>query len=447
LNFLRDAIAMRDYDSQPAVGKPTSGPLQLLEPVAVLASVAGSVAVAFGQNVAFAALPMGASLGLNFMNRRRLEQLNLQNSQETLNQVQLVSNQLLYLQDRAGQPVSGGANSDGSGVAPQLESNLAGITSTMQQLQERLTILEMTQPEQPQQYGASALLADPAQPHLVPEQLTDEINRRLEPLEQRFDAFTAYMEQGAPAPAAAFAEGDANGIETLKLQMQVQYAELEASVNHALEQLQQLPASDKLEQWSSSLAQLTQSFDTAQTRLTAIETTQANLGDLAQASPQVDPSTYQAQMQSLLSPFENKLQGLEAAFATVSHAPQGLGELEPQLRQLMEQVETHLNQVNAKLAEVGTALPASVNAQAQQFEQYQLGKLSELQQHLQSLELRLDMSLSDVKAQVDQIPQLVERQVGEQRLSPLQPNVGAATSGNATSEDLESLDALLQELG
>jgi hypothetical protein len=58
------------------------------------------------------------------------------------------------------------------------------------------------------------------------------------------------------------------------------------------------------------------------------------------------------------------------------------------------------------------------------------------------------MSLADVKAHIDQIPQLVERQVGEQRLSPLQPNVEAAvSSGNATAEELESLDALLQELG
>jgi hypothetical protein len=261
------------------------------------------------------------------------------------------------------------------------------------------------------------------------------------------------LEQGVSAPAGVTSEADANAVEMMKLQMQVQYTDLEASMNHVLEQLQQLPEASQLQQWAGQLTELSHVVDASQGRVAALEAAQANLGAQPTTAPQVDMSDYQNQLQSGLAGFEQKLQGLEAALASVTvtaGSNQGLGDLEPQLRQLMEQVETQLGQVGAKVEDVQAALSPATAVQAQQFEQNQQGKLADLQQHLQNLELKVDMSLADIKTNLARVPELIQESLQQQpaQLQPLQLSANtAANNGGVDPEDLQSLDALLQELG
>jgi hypothetical protein len=443
---------MSDHETESMASAKTSGPLQLLENIAVVGSICGAVAAHLTKEILFAATPLSAALLLNLINRRRLEQINLQNGQTMIHQIQEVSGQIRALQDRPSQPVAA-LNSQDPEISQRIESSLVAIGGSIEQLQDRLSTLELAQPDQ---YQTQMLAADPlvgsmAPSAVDPEQLNSEISRRVEPLEQRLQALAAYLEQGAPAPAGMTSDADANTVEMMKLQMQVQYTDLEASMNHVLEQLQQLPAASQLQQWASHLTELSNAVDASQSRLAVLETAQGDVAVSPASAVQVDLSEYQAQLQSGLSGFEQKLQGLEAAVANVSvnaHSSQGLGDLEPQLRQLMEQVEAQLGQFEAKFAEVQSTLAPAAAVQTQQFEQNQQGKLADLQQHLQNLELKLDMSLSDLKADLKRVPALIDASVQNQsaQLQPLQPTA-AANNGSVDPDDLQSLDALLQELG
>jgi hypothetical protein len=419
-------MAMSDQENKPMASEQTGNPLQFLEYLALAGTVVGTAAVAVGKNVAFAAAPMSLSLLLNLANRRRAEQVSLQNSQATLNQIQQVSHQIRALQDRPepSAPLPAIESYD-SGLTQRLESNLADMGGSMQQLQDRLAALELMQPapgEAVQTLGGDPF-GDPfadsaASAPMDPAFVRAEIKTQLEPFDQRLEALVAYFEQGLSAPASPATEADTNAVEMLKLQMQVQYTDLEASMNHVLEQLQQLPAATKLEQWAGTLAELSDTVEHAQNRMAALETSGAS------ATPNDASSN------------------------------SGLGELEPQLRQLMEQVEAQLSQLGAKVEQVEAALPSAAAAQSKQFEQYQQGQLVELQQQLQGLELKVDMSLSDLKADLQQVPELIAESLQEAQpqggdaLQPLHPSVasGVSANGNVAAEDLQSLDALLQEL-
>jgi hypothetical protein len=440
--------------------------LQLLEYVTVLGSVAGTVAAFVTKQAVLAAAPMSASLFLNLINRRRIEQANLQNTQAASSQMQLVSEHLGRLQSQIPLGLIPPGAEVTEGLTPEMESAITAIQNAVDNLSQRLGLLETA----PQAVGFG-LDSEPSALFNA-DQFNVEFERRIDPLEQKFDALAAYLEQGTPAPAT---EADSAAVEMLKLQMQVQYTDLEASVNHVLEQLQQLPPANHLEQWAASLSELTHTVESYQQRLADLELSGVNRDAKTEedvTDVQMDLSAVNRQVQSLLGPLEEKIHQLEAHASTqaakpaiepseltalkahidsltnqltaqqlVQSAPSSVSEAETQeLRQIAAQLETSLSRLDEKVEQVSTALPAALAAQPQTAGQ--LGDLGKFEQHLKSLELKLDMGLAHLGEELKQVQQANTTQSA-------QPQISFSSAFNETAEvsdDLSSLDDLLREL-
>lgn len=132
--------------NQPSENVSSSSPLDWLEYLALIGSVAGTVAVIAGKSVALAATPLSLAILINFANRRRIDQLSLQNSRAARVQMQELSEQLQSFQQEVRNLPVGDALAAGSGAELQslqaslghLQHQYDGFQSTINSVTERL---------------------------------------------------------------------------------------------------------------------------------------------------------------------------------------------------------------------------------------------------------------------------------------------------------------------
>jgi chromosome segregation ATPase len=400
-------------------------PLDMLELVALLGSVVGSgVSIATG-GIVYAASPITLALLLNFANRRRIDQLSLQNSRTARGQVQQVSEQLQSLQQRLSSAPVGSQGGEQVDLQP-LQANMGflqhqydGLQSTLNNVTEHLQSL----PGVGAIAGLEGALADlsarltsveqaPVGAGAAPVDSADlgQIRANLESLEARLADVSA-----SPAAASSESGVDRGALDSFKTEVHSQYAGLQSALSEVAERLHGLPGADAIAGLEGMLSSLS-------SRLTSLEQAPAPEGG-APTGETADLGQLRADLETMVTPVRQQVETLEARLSHLSEAPApsvepaALEGLQTQVHQLNSQMESALTEIAQRVANV----PVTVQ--------------SIVQEHLQH------QPATDNSASVEALKQQVE--LLEKRLEEV---ASQASSSHTTDEDDLDLDALLSGL-
>jgi hypothetical protein len=398
-------------------------PLDMLELVALLGSVVGSgVSIATG-GIVYAASPITLALLLNFANRRRIDQLSLQNSRTARGQVQQVSEQLQSLQQRFSSAPAGSQAGDQVDLQP-IQANMGflqhqydGLQSTLNNVTEHLQSL----PGLGAIAGLENTLADlsarlssveqaPVGAGMVPGESAD-----LGPIRATIASLEARLADLSVSPAAFSSESgvDTGALDSFKTEVHSQYAGLQSALSDVAERLHGLPGAD-------AISGLEGMFSSLSSRLTSLE--QAPAGS-APTGETADLGQLRADLETMVTPVRQQVETLEARLSNLSEAPAptvepaALEGLQTQVHQLNSQMESALTEISQRVANV----PVTVQ--------------SIVQEHLQH------QPTADSSVSVEALKQQVE--LLEKRLEEV---ASRASSSHTTDEDDLDLDALLSGL-
>ncbi len=404
-------------------------PLDMLELVALLGSVVGSgVSIATG-GIVYAASPITLALLLNFANRRRIDQLSLQNSRTARVQIQQVSEQIQLFQQRLSsapvgseggeqidlQPIQAnmgflqhqydGLQSTLNSVTEHLQSlpgvgAIAGLETALADLSARLTSVEQAP------VGAGAAPVDSAD---------------LGPIRATIENLEARLADLSVSPAAASSDSglDTGVLDSFKTEVNSQYAGLHSALSDVTERLQSLPGAEAIAGLEGTLSSLS-------SRLTSLEQAPAPaIEGGAPSGETADLGQLRADLETMVTPVRQQVESLEARLSHLAEAPAPAPSVEPaaleglqtQVHQLNSQMESALTEIAQRVADV----PVTVHSIVQEQLQHQ--------------------PAGDHSASVEALKQQVE--LLEKRLEEV---ASQATSSHTTDEDDLDLDALLSGL-
>jgi chromosome segregation ATPase len=395
--------------NQPSENVPSSSPLDWLEYLALIGSVVGTAAVAAGQSIVLAATPLSLAVLVNFANRRRVDQLSLQNTRAARVQMQQISEQFQTFQQQLSNLPSGGSIPASSST--ELQSLQASVGHLQHQYDGfQASISRLT--EQLDQTSSGENL-------FGMENSISALSTSLRSYEGRLAA----LEQAPPAPG----EGFASGIETADLgQLRT---DLENSLNPIRQQIESLqvrvsdsgpmPSPDGLSSLESNLSGLTASLNSFGERLSHLEQT-SPVANPESGSASANLEQLRSDLETMVTPVQEKLTALEARFSHLSDStpdssldPSALAGLQSQMHQFNAQVETNLTELSQKVDQMPSTIQSVVQEQLQH--QPQAESIDSLKQQIQSLEKRLE-------------------------------EVASQSASSAVSDDDMDFDALLSEL-
>lgn len=409
--------SVMDKNTQSSEGVASKSPLDLLEYVALIGSVAGSAAAIATQSIAYAATPLSLAVLVNFANRRRIDQLSLQNSRAARVQVQQISEQLQSVQNQL-QISAGGAS---SAVMPDLQplqanlgqlqqqydglqSSFADLSAYLQNYQERLTTLEQSPAS-----TAASFMGEAAD---------------LEPIRSEIATLDSKIQQLAASGISAGSDMDSSAVESMMQEMQIQYASLQAALDgygDRLTSLEQAPAAVVSGGESPELGQVRSHLEALEARLHSMTASTPETGIDASALEnfKVEVQEQYASLQAALSGVSAQVQDASGGAAIAN-----LESSVAQLSQTLTGFDQRLNGLEQTPA-AATIAPAA---------------LETLQEQVQSLDQKWETTVGKLAGEVQSMPGQVE-QIVQKKLEEL-----AGEPAAKSSADLDELDSILSGL-
>jgi chromosome segregation ATPase len=441
--------------------KSGSSPLDIAEYLALAGSVAGGVAVVAGKAsvaaVSFAAPCLSLSLLLNFVNRRRMEQIMLQHSVMVQTHVQQLAAQANQpqLQPAIAAVDLGPIEQQLSNLRSQDDSLQQSVEGVVQQLLHLPTSDKLLQIETSLAQISETIAHLQANPSQVAEpasidasQLHADMQATVAPLQTQLEHLQQQLQAVSTAPAAATTSDN----ETIGA-LQERLHQLDGRIETALAsiaQLQQQPeAPSQPVITAENLAGLQSQLDHLNSRLEHVGGMPADVDLDAQVAQVVQQQfsrltremTFVDQGGSGVQPEE--LNQLEAQVAELrNHSEGALAGLYSQLTNLPNLVQETVTQ---HLSTVAQPAPSEPVEQVQQH----------LQRQVDALNARVDQALSSLQHEIGSIPVLVEQVIQAQDSKPklqhsssfddLFPDPPASSSA-AKADDAPDWDSLLAEL-